>query len=137
MNRVRGFSLLEAIVALTILAAAGLALFAAMSQSLQMVGRAERAREVDSAMLNAVAWMETVNPMETPRGEQAFGQFMLQWASEPIEPVRDGTTGFLQPGLYRLGLYRMRLRLTRDGVLEREETVRRVGYQQVRQAAVL
>lgn len=137
MNRVRGFSLLEAIVALTILAAAGLALFAAMSQSLQMVGRAERAREVDSALLNAVAWMETVNPMETPRGEQAFGDFRLQWQSEPIEPVRDGTTGFLQPGLYQVGLYRVRLALTRDGVLEREEILRRVGYKQVRQAAVL
>ena len=137
MNRVRGFSLLEAIVALTILAAAGLALFAAMSQSLQMVGRAERAREVDSAMLNAVAWMETINPMETPRGEQSFGDFRLQWQSEPIEPVRDGATGFLQPGLYQVGLYRVRLQLTRAGVLEREEILRRVGYKQVREAAVL
>ena len=39
----RGFSLLEAIVALAILATAGLALFAAMSQSVQMVARADAA----------------------------------------------------------------------------------------------
>ena len=72
MNRqgMRGFSLLEAIVALAILATAGLALFASMSQSVQMVSRAERAREADSAVRNAVAWIETVNPMQTPQGEQ-------------------------------------------------------------------
>ena len=69
----RGFSLLEAIVALAILASAGLALFAAMSQSVQMVARAENARLADSAVRNAVAWMETVNPMQTPQGEQRLG----------------------------------------------------------------
>ena len=53
----RGFSLLEAIVALAILATAGLALFAAMSQSVQMVARAENARLSDSAVRNAVAWI--------------------------------------------------------------------------------
>ena len=137
MNKTHGFSLLEAIVALAILAAAGLALFASMSQSLQMVNRAERAREVDSALLNAVAWMDTVNPMERPQGEQSFGQFTLQWQSKPIEPVRDGVTGFLQPGLYQVGLYEVRLQLMRDDVLERGETLRRIGYKQVRQPAVL
>jgi len=137
MNKTHGFSLLEAIVALAILAAAGLAPFASMSQSLQMVNRAERAREVDSALLNAVAWMDTVNPMERPQGEQSFGEFTLQWQSEPIESVRDGVTGFRQPGLYQVGLYRVRLELMRDGVLERGETLRRVGYKQVRQPAVL
>ena len=69
----RGFSLLEAIVALTILATAGLALFAAMNQSVQMVSRAEKSREADSALRNAMAWMETVNPAQTPEGEQKLG----------------------------------------------------------------
>ena len=137
MNRVRGFSLLEAIVALTILAAAGLALFAAMSQSLQMVGRAERAREVDSALLNAVAWMETVNPAETPQGEQQLGQVTLRWTSEPLETPRDSMTGYLRAGLYRVGLYQVRLELTRAGQPPVETTVRRVGYLQVRQPAAL
>ena len=51
--------------------------------------------------------------------------------------MRDGVTGFRQPGLYQVGLYRVRLELMRDGVLERGETLRRVGYKQVRQPAVL
>ena len=133
----RGFSLLEAIVALTILATAGLALFAAMSQSVQMVGRAENARLADSAVRNAVAWMETVNPMQTPQGEQQLGDVTLRWSSELVEPERDAMTGYLEPGLYRLGLYEVRLELSRDGRPLTEASIRRVGYRQVREPAQL
>ena len=129
----RGFSLLEAIVALTILATAGLALFAAMSQSVQMVARAENARLADSAVRNAVAWMETVNPMETPQGEQQLGEVTLRWSAQLVEPERDAMTGYLQPGLYRLGLYDVRLELLQDGRPLTEAVVRRVGYRQVRE----
>lgn len=133
----RGFSLLEAIVALTILASAGLALFAAMNQSVQMVARAENSRLADSAVRNAAAWMETVNPMETPTGEQSLGEISLRWSSELAEPVHDSMTGYLQPGLYQVGLYDVRLELSRDGKHLAEATIRRVGYKQVREPARL
>lgn len=135
--RARGFSLLEAVVALAILAAAGLALFASLTQSVQMVGRAERAREVDLALRNALAWVERINPMESPEGERELGAYRLRWQAGPVEPPRDGVTGYLQPGLYQVGLYRMRLELWRDGVLEREAALNRVGYRQVRRPAAL
>lgn len=133
----RGFSLLEAVVALTILAAAGLALFASLTQSVQMVGRAERAREVDLALRNALAWVERINPMEAPEGEREIGAYVLRWRAEPLEPPRDGATGYLQPGLHQVGLYRMQLELWRDGVLERDAALSRIGYRQVRKPAVL
>ena len=133
----RGFSLLEAIVALTILATAGLALFAAMSQSVQMIARAENARLGDSAVRNAVAWMETVNPMETPQGEQRIGEVTLRWSAQLVEPERDAMTGYLQPGLYRLGLYDVRLELEQDGRPLADTVLRRVGYRQVREPAQL
>lgn len=136
-RRARGFTLLEAIVALAILAAAGMALFAAMSQSLQMVRRAQQAREADAALRNALAWTETINPMESPRGEQALGEWVLRWRSDPVEPPRAGATGFLQPGLYQVGLYRMHLELWRGGALQREVELRRAGYRQVRKPVQL
>ena len=133
----RGFSLLEAIVALTILATAGLALFAAMSQSVQMIARAENARLGDSAVRNAVAWMETVNPMETPQGEQRIGEVTLRWSAQLVEPERDAMTGYLEPGLYRLGLYDVRLELEQDGRPLADTVLRRVGWRQVREPAQL
>lgn len=135
--RFRGFTLLEAVVALAILAAAGLALFAAISQSVQMLGRAERAREIDAAMRNVLAVLEDIDPMQAPSGERRIGSFELRWRAEPIEPVRDNATGYLQPGLYEVGLYRLELQLWRGSTLEHETQVRRAGFRQVREPAVL
>ncbi|MBW8368441.1 MAG: prepilin-type N-terminal cleavage/methylation domain-containing protein [Arenimonas sp.] len=135
--RARGFSLLEAVVALAILAAAGMALFAAMTQSVQMVGRAERARDADLALRNSLAWVDLVNPMDEPTGERDIGPYQLRWRAELLEPPRDGTTGYLQPGLYQIGLYRMELELWRDGTLEREAELNRAGFRQVRKRQVL
>ena len=135
--KARGFSLLEAVVALAILAAAGMALFAAMTQSVQMVGRAERARDVDLALRNSLAWVERVNPMDEPTGEREVGDYVLRWRAEALEDPRDGTTGYLQPGLYQIGLYRLHLELWRDGVLEREAELNRTGYRQVRKPQAL
>lgn len=132
----RGFTLLEAIVALAILAAAGLSLFAAMSQSMQMLRRADEARALDAAMRNALAVIEHVDPMATPRGEAPIGDFQLRWSAEPVEPPRDNTTGYLQPGLYRVALYRIRMEIVRDGEVHRVVEVRRTGWQQVRQPVV-
>ena len=135
--RQRGFSLLEAIVALTILAAVGMALFAAMHQSVQMVARAERSRVADSALRNAMAWVETINPAEKPRGEERLGDVTMRWDAQPVEPPRDAMTGYLQAGLYQVGLYDLRVQLFLDGQPLTETHVRRVGYKQVREPAAL
>lgn len=132
MRPERGFTLLEAIVALAILAAAGLSLFAAMSQSMQMLRRADEARELDAAMRNALALIEHIDPAAA-RGEAPIGDFQLRWSAEPVEPPRDNATGYLQPGLYRVGLYRVRIEIVRDGDVQRSVDVRRVAWQQVRQ----
>lgn len=132
-----GFSLLEAIVAMAILASAGMALFAAMNQSVRMVERAEAARERESAQRDALAWIQTVNPAIEPRGEAQLGDVMLHWSSEPVEPPRDSAAGYLRAGLYQVGLYRMHLQLERDRQPLAELDVQRVGYKQVREPEAL
>ncbi|UWX04300.1 type II secretion system protein [Pseudoxanthomonas sp. NC8] len=132
-----GFSLLEAIVSLAILAAVGMALFAAMGQSVRMVAKAEEARTRESALRDALAWMQTVNPALAPEGRQQLGEVVLHWTSEPLEPPRDAATGYTQAGLYQVGLYQMHLQLDRDGRPFAELELRRVGYRQVREPATL
>lgn len=125
----RGFSLLEAIVALAIVATAGLALFAAMNQSLEMTMRAENARKQDSALRNALAWMETVNPALDPVGEQRIGNLDIAWQAEPIEPPQND---YMQTGLYEIGLYEVQLRVHTNDNVDATFHVRKVGYKQVR-----
>lgn len=133
----QGVSLLEAIVSLAVLSAVGLALFAMLNQSLQMMGRAERAREADAALRNAVAWMEQVNPMEMPTGREAWGEVVVSWRADPVEPPLERATGQHAAGLYRIGLYDVELRVERSGQLVAETRMRRVGWQQVAAPDVL
>lgn len=137
IERSAGFSLLEAVVALAILAAAGMALFASISQSIQMLARAETARAQDAALRDALAVIEQVNPMDAPRGEESLGPYALRWESRLVEPELDGATGYLQPGLHRLGLYEVRIELVQGGSPVREAIVRRTGFRQVRVPAEL
>ena len=132
----RGFSLLEAVVALAILAAAGKALFAAMGQSMQMVGRAEDSRTADAAMRNTLAWVEQLNPTESPTGDISFPPYTASWVSSLVEPARPSATGYLQPGLHEVGLYRLDFVLRRDGAIVREFALRKIGYRQVREPEV-
>lgn len=137
MRASRGFTLLEAIVALTILAAAGLALFAAMSQSMQMLRRVQEARAVDAAVRNAIAVAERIDPMAHDRGEEPLGDYVLRWHAVPVEPPRDNTTGYLEPGSYEVGLYDVTLELWRGNAFERSIDVRRAAWRQMRKPPTL
>lgn len=134
-NKSWGFSLLEAIVALTILASVGLAMFAAMSQSMQMVGRAEDSRAVGVALRNALASLERINPSASPRGETELGAYTMRWDAKLVEPPHPGATGYLSPGLYDIAIYNVALELRKNGQSVYQGQVRRVGYVQVRKPA--
>ncbi|MBS0226981.1 MAG: hypothetical protein JSS25_11645 [Proteobacteria bacterium] len=136
-ERNAGFALLEAIVALAILAAAGLALFAALTQSLRMVDRADSARERVQLMRNALAMIDTINPMERESGSAEIGEYTLTWHATPLEPPQDGANGTLAPGLYLVGLYKVDCKLTLRGARVQDFSVRQAGYRQVRQPPVL
>lgn len=133
MRRSRGFTLLEAIVALAILAAAGLTMFAAMTQSMQMLRRAQEARELDAVLRNALAMAERIDPMARATGEQPLGDYELRWHATPVEAPRDNATGFLAQGYYRVGLYDVRLELWREGAMVRSVDIRRTAWRQVRE----
>ena len=128
-----GFALLEAIVALAIMAASGLALFAALSQSLQMIVRADAAFQRGEAIRNALAVVATIDPMKTPSGTREMGGLRLAWRASLLEPEEGSATGTLATGYYRLGLYQLDCVLSDGGNEIAEFRVRKVGYRQVRQ----
>jgi general secretion pathway protein I len=132
MRRESGFTLLEAIVAMAILAAGAMALFAALNGALRSLERAEAAARLDTATENAVDFLETVNPMQRPTGEAAFGEYTLRWRSEALLGPTDNLTDYLQPGLYEVALYLIDGELLLDGDVAGRFTLRRAGWRQVR-----
>ncbi len=108
-----GFSLLEAIVALTLLAVAGLALFSWINASFDSLSRADAAQARAQAQSNALAYIQTVNPMLRPSGETKLGSLTVRWRSEeigpkvkPSEDSPDGTGNFI------VALYDIELTMT-------------------------
>jgi general secretion pathway protein I len=105
----QGFGLLEAIVALALLAGTGMALFSWIQQNLDAASRLRGHEQRAQLLLSAQALVETVNPMRTPSGQLDAGDLALTWQAEPIEPPRANATfnpetpaGPWQVGLYRL-----------------------------------
>lgn len=133
----RGFTLLEAIVALAILAAGGMALFAALNASLRSIERIDAAARLDTATRNAIAHLETVNPMRQPEGETLLGEVRMRWVATPIEARREGLTDYLQPGYFDIALYRVEVELETAGEAPRRFELRRAGWEQVRKPVVL
>jgi general secretion pathway protein I len=127
--RSRGFGLLEAIVALTILASSGLALFAWIQQNLQTAARLKLKEQQAALILNAQALLETVNPSAAPSGEIVQGALAVRWSGSLIEPARPNA-GFAAPatGDWMVGLYRLQVRAS-EGAVEAEFSMLKAGTQ--------
>lgn len=78
--------MLEAIVALTLLAGTGAALFSWLGTNLRAAGALTEASARAALQLRALEVLETVNPAKQPKGSITLHQFELTWTSRPIAP---------------------------------------------------
>jgi len=71
---IRGFGLLEAIVAVVILGTSGLMLFSWLGQNLATASRVKDAEDRARLQLEAVAWLSNLNPAMESDGERLVGE---------------------------------------------------------------
>ena len=132
----RGFSLLEALVAMVILASTGWALLAWINSSIASLGRIEEsnARSLDAA--NALEYMQTVNPMTRPEGRVRLGDLTVAWTARPLTPVIDGSNFPRGTSQYQLAMYETAIRAFRGDALDPsvEFRMQQVGYLRVRES---
>jgi len=122
MNQ-HGFTLLEAIVALVLITSTGMALLNWISTNLTTLQHVQAAQQRNDATRNAVAFIETVNPIEQPRGEEIIGAYKLVWEAKAIELLGDTI-------MYQVGLYDMNVIVSLDDTLVAKLTVRQIGFKQ-------
>ncbi|GAB3394522.1 type IV pilus modification PilV family protein [Azotobacter armeniacus] len=84
-KRQRGFSLLEAIVALVILAGACMALFAWINTSLLQLQRAELYVDASPALKSAMQYLKTVDLAQRPTGTFGSGAISVDWQASALE----------------------------------------------------
>lgn len=100
-----GFSTIEVIAAVAMIAVALIPIATLQTQIARGQARLEDARESTSAVQNAIAIVRTINPMQTPNGRRALsGGATLTWVSTPASPVRPS----VNPPGFEVQLYRIR-----------------------------
>jgi prepilin-type N-terminal cleavage/methylation domain-containing protein len=123
-----GFTLIEALVALVILAAGLLVFYEFLGSSLRAADRARDAAEEYDRDRNALALASTLNPMATPDGTFGLGAYRIRWHAERITAPRRGTGfPFAGEGPFTVALYRIVLDFPDDRQFAPME-VTKLGY---------
>ncbi|MEQ8733647.1 MAG: type II secretion system protein [Rhodospirillaceae bacterium] len=125
----RGFTLIEAIVAVVIIGMTILPIMLLISESLTQLSRAADASSRSIAMESILALIDPINPLSDPSGAMDMGSYSFEWNSTVLVTPND--TIQTRTGLagYKVGFYDVEV-----NVLTAEEdwfkfNVRKVGYE--------
>ncbi len=130
----RGFSLLEAIVALTIFSSASVALYSWYGTIMIGLVRAEERLELTEFSRNVDAYLTTLNLQSESTGVYSANGYSAHWQAALLEPKQEGRNLGGQLGYYRLGLYELKIVIVEDSAGKELDTLvtRVAGYEGVR-----
>lgn len=124
----QGFSLLEAIVALTIMATCLLALYAWLSSStLSMQRVRDNALGLQDARA-ALAILETINPMAEPDGQRELPPLTIRWKAIPVSNLRMGMSATGTATQFDFRLYDLDVEVLRNEHIVRDFHLRKTGW---------
>jgi len=103
-----GFTLIEVLVALVLIATLGFSILNWVNTCLISLEKAKSHQQRMVGVRNAVAFMETVNPMKLPSGQKELGVLRLEWNSTAHVP----STRSKDTGTFILGLYKTEVKVT-------------------------
>ena len=127
-----GFGLLEAIVALAILAATLIPIFALISTSMNSAIRLSQSNFETDIKLTALETMRAVNPMVTPAGTIDLGAFAVRWAAKPIASPEEGTNYPAGGSFYMVGLFDCKVMVIRpDGSEALRFNLQKYGFKRI------
>lgn len=127
-----GFSLLEAIVAIAIMAGFGMTIFAWINTNLLTINRIEQRAYKDHLIRSTSEYMQDVDIMSKPNGQTKFMEYDIHWNAVLLEPIKEGRsrTGGLSE--FQLGLYDTEVKIFHEGEELVLFNIRLVGYKKVR-----
>lgn len=128
MTRQSGFTLLEAIVALVVMATSLLALYGWLGSTTIGLQRAQsQVRSLEDARA-AIAMLGDLNPVQDASGERELGPLRVRWESEAIDGPRPGLSMVALPTQFDFTLYEVRVEVFRGERLVRAFKMRKAGW---------
>ena len=127
-----GFTLLEAVVAMAVFAAAGMALYALFNANLISLGRAQDATAQLPTVHRAMEYLSAIDPAQQPTGQIELGGYDVTWSSRLMEPVRESQTAQGFRGYHELGLYEISFDISRLDELVASHKLRVISQRQIR-----
>ena len=131
-RRQAGFTLLEAIVAMVVMATALLTLYSWLSSSTLALGRAQAQHRALEDARAAFALVADVNPMQQARGERTAAPLLVRWDATPVTERRPGLSRAGLPNQFDFILYRMDVEVVREGRTVRQFSFRKAGWEVAR-----
>jgi len=123
-----GFTVLELLVAIAILAAALVPLLTLQQSNTRAALAVERAQARLAADRQALAYLRGVNPARRQSGETALGEARMTWRGEPVGAARPVRTTDGQSSRFDLQRYRVTVRITGPDRPAREWAVTLLGW---------
>ncbi|PJK09227.1 hypothetical protein CO614_02105 [Lysobacteraceae bacterium NML120232] len=127
-GRQTGFTLLEAIVALVIMATTLLALYAWLGSNTIAAGRAQAVHSGLIDARTALEVLEGINPMQEEEGSRDVGEMTIRWRAEPITDRRTGITQSNSAAPFDFTLYQLHVETLRAGQVTHAFSLRKAGW---------
>lgn len=128
-----GFSVMETLVAVALLAIAVIPLYAFQQTLAGTAVRLQNASDLLDAQESALAVLQTIDPHSEPQGEMDLGDWQLSWSARELASEHPAD-GYLGSSIWGVGLYEINATLER-GETRHDMSFRRVGWVQVRDPA--
>jgi general secretion pathway protein I len=122
-----GFTLIEAVVALVILATALVGFYSFLSTTLNGANHLEQAAIGSDRRLNALELAATLNPMATPDGSFKLDSYRIEWHSKAVTQVQQSSRYPVGQGNFHIALYEVTLNFPDNPAIE-PVVVTKLGY---------
>ena len=128
-----GFSLIEAVVAMVILASSGLALASWFSLNMQNMVRLEERQQSQVLLDNLYQYFSTLRLREEVQNQTLkLAGHEVFWSARLVEPIQVGRSMSGSISNFDLGLYEIEFSVFKDGLELQKYRTRRVGYERIR-----